>query len=169
MVLVGTSACCMLNFLAIKPVLRSRRLKHCTARGVELLCSRIKPVRSRVAQYRQRSYADVHSRDLAFKVDDHVYLKVSPIRGIRRFNMKGKLAPRYVGPFRILEKKGEVAYRLELPPNLSSVHDVFHVSQLKKCLRVLEDQTPLDGFEVQEDMTYIEHLVKILDTMERVT
>ncbi|WVZ75622.1 hypothetical protein U9M48_023659 [Paspalum notatum var. saurae] len=82
----------------------------------------------RVAQSRQRSYADVHRRDLSFKVDDHVYLKVSPMRGIRRFNMKGKLAPRYIEPFKILEKKGKAAYRLELPPSLSGVHDVFHVS-----------------------------------------
>ncbi|WVZ97237.1 hypothetical protein U9M48_042787 [Paspalum notatum var. saurae] len=90
----------------------------------------------RVAQSMQRSYADVRWRDLSFKVDDHVFLKVSPMRGIRRFNMKRKLEPRYIGPFKILEKKGEVAYRLELPPSLSDVHDVFHVSQLKKCFRV---------------------------------
>ncbi|WVZ63996.1 hypothetical protein U9M48_013582 [Paspalum notatum var. saurae] len=120
----------------------------------------------RVAQSRQRSFADVRRKDLSFKVDDHVYLKVSPMRGIRRFNMKGKLAPRYIGPFKILEKKGEVAYGLELPPSLSSVHDVFHVSQLKKCLRVLEERAPLEGLEVQEDLTYTEHLVKILDTSE---
>ncbi|WVZ63302.1 hypothetical protein U9M48_012943 [Paspalum notatum var. saurae] len=88
----------------------------------------------RVARSRQTCYADVRRIDLSFKVDDHVYLKVSPMRGIRRFNMKGKLAPRYIGPFKILEKKGEVAYRLELPPSLSGVHDVFHVSQLKKVL-----------------------------------
>ncbi|WVZ80782.1 LOW QUALITY PROTEIN: hypothetical protein U9M48_028233 [Paspalum notatum var. saurae] len=120
----------------------------------------------RVAQSRQRSYADVRRRDLSFKVDDHVYLKVSPMRGIRRFNMKGKLAPRYIGPFKILEKKGEVAYRLELPPSLSGVHDVFH---LKKCLRVPEEQAPLEGLEVQEDLTYTEHPEKILDTSERNT
>ncbi|WVZ76463.1 LOW QUALITY PROTEIN: hypothetical protein U9M48_024439 [Paspalum notatum var. saurae] len=118
---------------------------------------------------KQRSYADVRRRDLSFKVDDHVYLKVSPMTEIRRFNMKGKLAPRYIGPFKILEKKGEVVYRLELPPSLSGVHDVFHVSQLKKCLRVPEEQAPLEGLEVQEDLTYTEHLVKILDTSERVT
>ncbi|WVZ76428.1 hypothetical protein U9M48_024405 [Paspalum notatum var. saurae] len=123
----------------------------------------------RVAQSRQRSYADVRSRDLSFKVDDHVYLKVSPMRGIHRFNMKGKLAPRYIGPFKILEKKGEVAYRLELPPSLLGAHDVFHVSRLKKCLAVPEEQAPLEGLDVQEDLTYTEHLVKILDTSERST
>ncbi|WVZ93943.1 hypothetical protein U9M48_039892 [Paspalum notatum var. saurae] len=117
----------------------------------------------------QRSYADVRRRDLSFKVDDHVYLKVSPMRGIRRFNIKGKLAPRYIGPFKILKNKGEVAYRLELSPSLSGVHDVFHVSQLKKCLKVPEEQAPLEGLDAQEDLTYTEHPVKILDTSERNT
>jgi hypothetical protein len=65
-----------------------------------------------------------------------VYLKVSPIKGVKRFNTKGKVSPRYIGPFKILERRGEVAYQQELPENLSGVHDVFHVSQLKKCLRV---------------------------------
>jgi hypothetical protein len=82
----------------------------------------------RVAQTLQKSYADVRRRDLTFAVDDHAYLKVSPMRGIHRFNVKGKLAPRYIGPFKVLERKGEVAYHLELPPSLSGVHDVFHVS-----------------------------------------
>jgi hypothetical protein len=123
----------------------------------------------RVAQTRQKSYADVHHRDLTFAVGDYVYMKVSPMRGIRRFNVRGKLAPRYIGPFKVLERKGEVAYRLELPPNLSGVHDVFHVSQLKKCLRVPEEQAPLEGLDVQEDLTYTEHPVKILETSERVT
>ncbi|WVZ93769.1 hypothetical protein U9M48_039726, partial [Paspalum notatum var. saurae] len=131
--------------------------------------SRIVQENLRVAQSRQKSYADVRKRDLSFKVDDHVYLKVSPMRGIRTFNMKGKLAPRYIGPFKILEKKGEVAYRLELPSSLSGVHDVFHVSQLKKCLRVPEEQAPIEGLEVQEDLTYTEHPVKILDTSEMKT
>ena len=82
----------------------------------------------RVAQSRQKSYADTRRRELVFKVGDYVYLKVSPMRGVRRFNMKGKLAPRYIGPFKILERRGEVAYQLELPESLSGVHDVFHVS-----------------------------------------
>ena len=78
-------------------------------------------------------------RELVCNVGDYVYLKVSPIRSLKRFKVKGKLASRYVGPFRILERRGEVAYQLELPAKLSDVHDVFHVSQFKKCLRVPEE------------------------------
>ncbi|WVZ93552.1 hypothetical protein U9M48_039522 [Paspalum notatum var. saurae] len=115
----------------------------------------------RVAQSKQKSYANVRRRDLTFKV--------SLMRGIRRFNMNGNLAPRYIGPFKTVERKGEVAYKLELPSNLSGIHDVFHVSQLKKCLRVPEEQAPLEGLDVQEDLTYTEHPVKILKTSERVT
>ena len=76
---------------------------------------------------------------MVFEVGDYVYLKVSPMRGVRRFNMKGKLAPRYIGAFKIIEIHGEVAYQLELPESLSGVHDVFYVSQLKKCLWVPEE------------------------------
>ena len=83
--------------------------------------------------------------------------------------MKGKLAPRYIGPFKILERRGEVAYQLELPESLSGVHDVFHVSQLKKCLRVPEEQIPLEELTVKEDLTYEEFPVRILETAERVT
>ncbi|WVZ52190.1 hypothetical protein U9M48_003274 [Paspalum notatum var. saurae] len=123
---------------------------------IKMVCENL-----RVAQSRQKSYADVRRRDLTFKVDDFVYLKVSPMRDIRRFNMKGKMAPRYIGLFNIVERKGEVAYKLELPSNLSGIHNVFHVSQLKKCLRVPEEQAPLKGRDVQEDLTYTEHPVKI--------
>jgi hypothetical protein len=90
----------------------------------------------RVTQSRQKSYADHRRRELSFEVGDFVYLKVSPMRGLHRFKVRGKFAPRFIGPFKILEKRGEVAYQLELPPQLSDVHNVFHVSQLKKCLHV---------------------------------
>jgi hypothetical protein len=123
----------------------------------------------RITRSRQTSYVDTRRRELSFKVGDYVYLKVSPIRNVRRFNMKGKLAPRYVGPFKILERRGEVAYQLELLESLSGVHDVFHVSQLKKCLRVPEEQIPLGELAVKEDLTYEEYPVKILETAERVT
>ena len=104
-----------------------------------------------------------------FQAGDYVYLKVSPMRGLKRFNVKGKLAPRYVGPFKVLQRCGEVAYQLELPESLSGVHDVFHVSQLKKCLRVPEEQIPLEELSVKSDLTYEEYPVKILETAERVT
>jgi hypothetical protein len=82
----------------------------------------------KAAQSRQKNYVDKRSRDLSFEIRDFVYLKVSPMRGTHRFRVKGKLAPRYVGPFKIIDHKGEVAYQLELPPQLSEVHDVFHIS-----------------------------------------
>ena len=82
--------------------------------------------------------------------------------------MKEKLAPRYIGPFKILERRGEVAYQLELPESLSGVHDVFYVSQLKKCLHIPEEQIPLQELTVKEDLTYEEFPVKILETAERV-
>jgi hypothetical protein len=94
----------------------------------------------RIAQSRQKSYVDTRRRLLEFKEGDHVYLKVSPIRGMRRFKVKGKLSPRFIRPFLILKRVGEVAYQLKLPNHLANVQDVFHVSQLKKCLRVPEEQ-----------------------------
>jgi hypothetical protein len=131
----------------------------------------IKMVREnlKIAQSRQRSYADTRRRELSFEVGDFVYLKVSPIRGVRRFGVKGKLAPRYIGPYQILAKRGEVAYQINLLEKLSDVHDVFHVSQLKKCLCVPEEQLPVEGREVQEDLTYIEKPTRILETVDRVT
>jgi hypothetical protein len=123
----------------------------------------------KIAQSRQRSYEDKRRRDLSFEVREFIYLKVSPMRGICRFKVKGKLAPRYVGPFKIIDRKEEVAYHLELPPQLSDVHDVFHVSQLMKCLRVPEEQLPMEELDLRGDWTYSERLIKILDTAERVT
>jgi hypothetical protein len=91
------------------------------------------------------------------------------MRGLHRFKIRGKLAPRYIGPFKILEQRGEVAYQLELPPQLSDVHHVFHISQLRKCLRVPKEQMPLEELTIGENLTYQEYPVKILDTSEKVT
>jgi hypothetical protein len=116
----------------------------------------------KIAQSRQKSYADKRRRDLHFKVGDYVYLKVSPLRGTTRFHVKGKLAPRFVGPFKIVKRIGKLAYKLELPPNLAGVHPVFHVSQLRKCLRVPEDQVHLEALDLQDTLEYVEHPIKIL-------
>jgi hypothetical protein len=123
----------------------------------------------RVEQSRQKSYADHRRRDLSFEVGDFVYLKVSPIRGLHRFKVRGKLAPWFIGPFKILKKRGEVAYQLELPPQLSDMHDVFHVYQLKKCLHVPKEQLPMEDLDAKEDLSYQEYPIKILETFERVT
>jgi hypothetical protein len=91
------------------------------------------------AQSHQKSYADKRRRPLDFQVGDYVYLKVTPMKK-KRFGIKKKLAARYIGPYRIIEKKGPVAYKLQLPEEMSSIFPVFHVSQLKKCLRVPEER-----------------------------
>jgi hypothetical protein len=88
------------------------------------------------------------------------------MRGTRKFKVKGKLAPRYVGPFKIVDRKGEVAYQLELPPQSSDVYDVFHMSQLKKCLGIPEEQLPMEELDLGGDLTYSEKSIKILDTTE---
>jgi hypothetical protein len=123
----------------------------------------------KIAQSRQKSYADNRRRELTFEVGDYVYINVSSMRGFKRLNIKGKLSPRYIELFSVLERKCEVAYRLELTMQLSDVHDVFHISQLKKCLRVPEEQLPLEELDVKEDLTYKEYLVKILETSHRIT
>ncbi|GKB94212.1 putative reverse transcriptase domain-containing protein [Tanacetum coccineum] len=100
--------------------------------------------RLKAARDRQKSYADKRRKPLEFSVGDHVLLKVSPWKGVIRFGKKGNLAPRFVGPFQIVEKVGPVAYRLDLPEELNGVHDTFHVSNLKKCLADPTLQVPLD-------------------------
>ena len=88
----------------------------------------------KTAVSRQKSYADPKRKDVEFQVGDYVFLKVSPMKGVMRFGKKEKLVPRFIGPFEILEKIGMVAYRLALPPNMSQMHPVFHVSMLKKYI-----------------------------------
>jgi hypothetical protein len=91
------------------------------------------------------------------------------MRALHHFKVRGKLAPRFIGQFKILEKRGEVAYQLELPSQLSDAHDVFHVSQLKKCLRVPEEQLPMEDLDAKDDLSYQEYPIKILKTSKRVT
>jgi hypothetical protein len=121
------------------------------------------------AQARQKNYEDKRCRPLVFQVEDHVYLKVSPLKGVNRFGVKGKLAPRYIGPFPILERYGPVAYRLQLPESLSAVHNVFHVSQLKKCLRIPDRTIDVVDVALEPDLTYSEHPIRVLDQKDRIT
>jgi hypothetical protein len=102
-------------------------------------------------------------------VGDHVYLKVSPTKGVQRFGTKGKLAPRYIGPYEIKQTCGPIAYQLKLPPHMSVVHDVFHVSQLRKCVRLPMEVLPEQELEIEPDLSYQEHPIKILDQKERST
>ena len=91
------------------------------------------------------------------------------MRGVHRFGIHGKLAPRYVGPYKVLAQCGPVAYHLELFDIFSAVHNVFHISQLKKCLRVPDEAVEIEELPLQPDLTYVEHPIKILDEKERVT
>jgi hypothetical protein len=121
------------------------------------------------AQARQKSYADKRRRPLYFQVKDYVCLKVSLMKGVTRFGVKGKLAPRYIGLFPILEQCGPVAYRLQLPETLSAVHNVFHVSQLKKCLRVPDRTIDVVDVTLEPNLTYSEHPIRVLDQKDRIT
>ena len=123
----------------------------------------------RIAQSRQKSYADKRPRDLEFKVGDYVYLKVSPLQGTIRFHVKGKLAPRYVGPYRICQRVGKLAYKLELPEELTEVHPVFIVFQLHKCLKLPDEQVPTEALDIQDTLEYKEHPIRILDRAEKET
>jgi hypothetical protein len=123
----------------------------------------------KATKLRQESYANKRRRHLQFEVGDHVYLKILPMKDVKRLGVKGKQSPRYIGPFSILEKCGKVAYKLELPPSLAGVHDIFHVSQLKKCLKALVDVVLPEVAQLETDLTYLKHPIKILDQRSHVT
>ncbi|KAL4018186.1 hypothetical protein IC575_021776 [Cucumis melo] len=105
------------------------------------------------AQSRQKSYADVRRKDLEFDVGDMVFLKVAPVKGVLRFEKKEKLSPRFVGPFEILERIGLVTYLLALPPSLSEVHDVFHVSMLRKYVTDPTHVVDFEPLQIAEDLS----------------
>ncbi|GJW00514.1 putative reverse transcriptase domain-containing protein [Tanacetum coccineum] len=117
----------------------------------------------KAARDRQKSYADNRCKLLEFEVGDRVLLKVLPWKGIIHFGTKGKLAPRYVGPFEILERISPIAYRLRLPEELSSVHDTFHVSNLKKCLADANLHVPLDEIKINKTLHFVKEPVEIID------
>ena len=129
---------------------------------------RIIQSKMRAAQDRQKAYADRERRLEAFEVGEKVLLRVSPTRGVKRFEMKGKLSPKYIGPYEILERIGEVAYRLALPPSLSRVYDVFHVSQLRKYISDPSHVLQPEEVHLSDDLTYEEVPVQILDRQDRV-
>ncbi|XP_021757123.1 uncharacterized protein LOC110722167 [Chenopodium quinoa] len=138
---------------------------------IEDTVKQVREIQSKIqaAQYRQKSYADLKRREEAFEIGDKVLLKVSPMKGVMRFGKKGKLSPKYISPYEILQRIGKVAYRLALPMELSKVHDVFHVSQLRRYIpdksHVLQPET----IELNQSLTYEERPVKILDNKVRST
>ena len=117
----------------------------------------------KTAQDRQKSYADKRRKGLEFSVGDHVFLKIAPLKGIRRMGKSGKLNPKYTGPFQIVERISPVAYQLDLPPNLTGIHNVFHVSQLRKYFP--DPSHIIEHFDVplQSDLSYTEQPIRILD------
>ncbi|GKE41634.1 hypothetical protein Tco_1468918, partial [Tanacetum coccineum] len=119
--------------------------------------------RLKAARDRHKSYADRRRKPLDFNVGDHVLLKVSPYKGVVRFEKKGKLTPRFVRPFKITERIGPVAYRLRLPEELNDVHDMFHVSNLKKCLADQTLHVPLEEIQVDARLNFMEDPVEILE------
>ncbi|GJT94233.1 putative reverse transcriptase domain-containing protein [Tanacetum coccineum] len=115
------------------------------------------------ARSRQKSYADVRRKPMEFQVGDMVMLKVSPWKGVIRFGKRGKLSPRYIGPFKIIERIGPVAYKLELPDKLRGIHNTFHVSNLKKCLADENLVIPLEEIQLDDKLHFIEEPVEIMD------
>jgi hypothetical protein len=118
--------------------------------------------RLKIAQSRQKSYADLKRRTWEPQVGDMVYLKVSPMKGVHRFGVKGKLSPRYTRAFKILSQSRGVDFELELPKKLSQVHNVFHASQLCKCMKTPEETISYEEVELQADLTFVEEPSKIL-------
>ncbi|GKA98989.1 putative reverse transcriptase domain-containing protein [Tanacetum coccineum] len=126
---------------------------------------KIVQIKSRIqaARDRQKSYANIRRKPLEFQVGDRVMLKVSPWKGVVRFGKRGKLNPRYVGPFKVIERVRTVAYKLELPQQLSRVHNTFHVSNLKKCMSDESLMIPLEELRVDDKLHFVEKPVEVMD------
>ncbi|XP_040990937.1 uncharacterized protein LOC121238162 [Juglans microcarpa x Juglans regia] len=128
------------------------------------MCEKISIIRKKlaIAQERQKKYANQQQQELEFDIEDKVLLKVAPMKGIMRFGKNGKLSPRYIGPFEILERIGAAAYRLVLPPHLSAVHNVFHVSMLRKYALDPTHVLEYEPLQIRDDLSYEEIPVRIL-------
>ncbi|KAK1614125.1 hypothetical protein QYE76_019642 [Lolium multiflorum] len=170
------------KFAPNNPNNRGGRLYHMNAEeaqeapDVVLAEEKVHKIREylKTAQSRQKSYADKRRREMTFEIGDFVYLKVSPLKGMQRFQVKGKLAPRYVGPFKVLSRRGEVSYQLELPEEMAVVHNVFHISLLRKCLEVPEKTEVFKNIDhrsvdINSDLTYREVPIRILEEAYRTT
>ncbi|GKF38876.1 putative reverse transcriptase domain-containing protein, partial [Tanacetum coccineum] len=131
---------------------------HETTKKIVQIRQRLQPARDR-----QRSYANVRRKPLEFQVGDRIMLKVSPQKGVIQFRKRGKLNPRYIGPFKILKRVGLVAYKLELPEELSNVHNTFHVSNLKKCLSDESLIFPMKELRLDDKLNFMEEPVEIMD------
>jgi hypothetical protein len=121
------------------------------------------------AQSHQKSYIDKRHSPMKFEVGDYIYLRVSTMKDVHRFGIKRKLAPRYIGPYSIIDKYGPTSYQVELPAKLSGVHNVFHVSQLMRCLKPPTDVVIKDTIPLEPNLTYKAYPIKILDQQDRVT
>ncbi|WMV18336.1 hypothetical protein MTR67_011721 [Solanum verrucosum] len=158
----------IVEFLAKCPNCQQVKVEYQKSGGLELVHEAIEKVRLirerlKMAQSRKKSYVDVRRRDLEFDVHDSVYLKISPMKGVMRFGKKGKLSPRFIGPYQILRRVGKVAYELDLPNQLATVHMVFHIFMLKKCVNDPTSIVPLEGLGVKENISYEEGPHEILD------
>ncbi|KAA3484090.1 DNA/RNA polymerases superfamily protein [Gossypium australe] len=162
--------------IVISPVSRWHLMKHYMVVGVVPLLvglnwgngkteEKVKVIRARLkeASDRQKSYTDLKRKDIEFEVGDQVFLKVSPWKKIFRFGRKGKLSPRFIGPYRVLKRVGPVAYQLELPPKLSQIHIVFHVSMLRRYRSDPSHIVPVEEVELRPDLSFEEEPVKIFD------
>ena len=137
--------------------------------NVQTIVDKVNVIRARLkaAQDRQKSYADKCRKDLEFEVEDQVFLKLSPWKGVVRFGKRGKLSPRYIGPFEIVEMIGPMAYRLDLPEDLSRVHNVFHISLLRMYIPNPSHVLETPEVELRDDLSYEEQPVQILSKEEK--
>ena len=137
---------------------------------MEITSEKVKVVRDnlKIARNRQKSYSDNRRKDLQFEIGDRVFLKISPWKGVLRFGKRGKISPRFIGPYEIVSKVGPIAYKLKLPPELSRIHDTFHVSMLRNYIpdpsHVLIEQP----VQLKENLTYEEIPVQIVNRKEQV-